>query len=97
MLEKNKRLKIWIIFLTVAAFGLGAYFYLNHYFNSELNKYENYNLTSSENIKLPLNKEQKESIISNLVQFKKFGEWPDIIVSLSPARGNPFQEKTIQE
>ena len=36
---------------------------------------------------------QKTKVTAVLSSFKQYGDWPAIPYQLSPARGNPFQEK----
>ncbi|MFA6422633.1 MAG: hypothetical protein WCV92_04505 [Candidatus Buchananbacteria bacterium] len=96
MAKKKKVLKLSILII-IMAFFVGGYFYLNYYFNSSFERdSKNLNLLP-DSTKLPLNKKLKESVVSDLQKLKQYGNWPIGTVETSPARGNPFQEKILEE
>jgi flagellar basal body-associated protein FliL len=98
MAKKKKRLKTWILIAVVIAIILCGYFYMENYFNSAIDKYnDSYSSASPAKSNSASNNSQKDAVVSNLTQFKKFGDWPLTAVDLSVGRGNPFQEKIIQE
>ena len=95
MAKKKSKIKFWLWVVIILAIVAASYFGLSGYFTITTNRYEaNYSASSG---KLLLNSKQKDSVISALQQLKKFGNWPIGTVSLSSGRGNPFQEKIIQE
>lgn len=86
------RVLVWsLVFLVMVA---GAYLYFNSYFNAVITLYH-YSNRTTDFVKAPITKDQKDDIVAEVKSLKKFGDWPLGEVQLSSQRGNPFERKQI--
>ncbi len=89
MNKKGNKLEFLLLLAIIVALGALVYFY----FYVNINPKDDSSVPLKE-IKANVEYEnQKTSVTAVLSSFKKYGDWPEIPYQLSPARGNPFQEK----